>query len=985
MKATPHLRTSRKLTLAGSIALLVTFPVTFIRAGQIWDGGGAPDNNWNTLANWDSNTLPTSPGTLTFGGTGVTANNNLAATFTMTGLTFSAGAGAFTLTGNQVITSGTGAPHTNNSAVEQTINLPLSLTNSFTVGGGASMTYGGAITATGGRSLTNNLTAGTASYKGPLTITSASAASWTVSGASGANTVISGVISNGGAGAIEVITTGGNTTHTLTLTGANTFTGGLNAGVGRVKLDFSAAGAPTSDIVNSGLASGGSGLTGGGGTLELIGANAANNSQRFNTLTLTANRASAIRLTQNGAADLDLTFSGSTIRNVGTSLDFTLPSAGTVTFTSTNTSGANNVLSSSGGTAYGTVDGATWATNTAGVIAALGEGAYQADFTAATGDTTVTAATPTMSATTVNSLRFAEAGRTLTLAPNTVNVVTSGGILVTSAATGSEIAAGGVNSDLRPGGGKELVIINNADLTIGARLIDNAGSSVTIAGSPTSTTTLNGANTYANGTAVTGGTLILGNKDAAGAGTISLTGSSSTSGFTVGLQAGTALTGANAIPNAISVVANAIIGGSNALQLGGAVTLASSRTLTFNNTGGTTLSGNLNIGTGFTLTVNGSQAATFNGTTTANTGALTYSGTGSLTLATANSYTGATAVSSGTLTIAAANATSGVTVFNSGKLNINHVNALGTAALNYGSSTAFLATGSIDNTSGAPIVLANGLNITAAAAILTFDGTNDLTFQGAVATPGANRTIVANGSATLKIEGNIGASGFSTLNLQGNGSGWLSGVLSAATSSNRGIVKSGTGTWLLSGNNTFTGQTFVDGGTLLVSGSISGSNSTVSNAGSTLGGTGTVRNVTVNAGAVIQGGDGVNASGALTSGNDISINDGGLIKLTLGTGGTHASLARTGGTWRFDLDQVFQFNPGAEAGPYDNIITGLSGSEIGLATINTWTALNYAGSTFTFDGTNVDLVLVPEPGTAMSLLGGLGMLAGLQRFRRRRA
>jgi hypothetical protein len=106
--------------------------------------------------------------------------------------------------------------------------------------------------------------------------------------------------------------------------------------------------------------------------------------------------------------------------------------------------------------------------------------------------------------------------------------------------------------------------------------------------------------------------------------------------------------------------------------------------------------------------------------------------------------------------------------------------------------------------------------------------------------------------------------------------------------------------------------------------------------------------------------------------------------LTLGAALAHSSLSRTGGTWAFDSDQAFVFNSGAPQGTYDNIITGLTGSEAGLLTIAIWT-LNpeYAGSTFSYDGTGgVDLTLVPEPGSALMLMGGLATLLG---FRRRRA
>src|SRR5438094_2007180 len=70
-------------------------------ANFTWNGGGG-DDNWTTGANWGG-TAPAVDGTaaLFFGGTNrLTPNNDQPASTTYTGLTFNAGAGAFTLGGN---------------------------------------------------------------------------------------------------------------------------------------------------------------------------------------------------------------------------------------------------------------------------------------------------------------------------------------------------------------------------------------------------------------------------------------------------------------------------------------------------------------------------------------------------------------------------------------------------------------------------------------------------------------------------------------------------------------------------------------------------------------------------------------------------------------------------------------------------------------------------------------------------------------------
>ena len=84
------------------------------------------------------------------GSAGPILNNNLAALFAVNGLTFNAGASAFTFNGNALTLNGI---VTNNSTSLQTINLPLVVaaprTFTTTTGGG-NLTLGGVISGTGG-------------------------------------------------------------------------------------------------------------------------------------------------------------------------------------------------------------------------------------------------------------------------------------------------------------------------------------------------------------------------------------------------------------------------------------------------------------------------------------------------------------------------------------------------------------------------------------------------------------------------------------------------------------------------------------------------------------------------------------------------------------------------------------------------------------------------------------------------------------------
>lgn len=126
------------LILNAASALLIT---SFASGGNTWDGEGA-DGNWSNSLNWDSDTPPNYASLLTFAGsTGLTSVNDTATA--IAGISFSSGAGAFTINGNSV---NLGGNITNNSTSLQTVNLPLVLTanrNIATTSG--SVTLGGPI------------------------------------------------------------------------------------------------------------------------------------------------------------------------------------------------------------------------------------------------------------------------------------------------------------------------------------------------------------------------------------------------------------------------------------------------------------------------------------------------------------------------------------------------------------------------------------------------------------------------------------------------------------------------------------------------------------------------------------------------------------------------------------------------------------------------------------------------------------------------
>lgn len=97
-----------------------------------------------------------------------------------------------------------------------------------------------------------------------------------------------------------------------------------------------------------------------------------------------------------------------------------------------------------------------------------------------------------------------------------------------------------------------------------------------------------------------------------------------------------------------------------------------------------------------------------------------------------------------------------------------------------------------------------------------------------------------------------------------------------------GLIKLGAGTLTLSGTNTFTGNTVVSNGTLLITGNNGLSPISVSS-GATLGGAGSVAgHVTINNGGILAPGTGA-GPGTLAINNNLALNSNSILKFELGT------------------------------------------------------------------------------------------------------
>ena len=161
--------------------------ITVTQGGQvIWSGGSATDSFWTSPANWGGTTVVANNSMDFAGGSRLIDTNNFTAGTQFNGITFDAGASAFTLNGNTVNLGGNIA---NNSANTQTISLPLVLTGNRTITAATgNISIGGSIGETGGShaivvagpgivtfSGVNSYSGGTTVSSGTLIVTSAGA------------------------------------------------------------------------------------------------------------------------------------------------------------------------------------------------------------------------------------------------------------------------------------------------------------------------------------------------------------------------------------------------------------------------------------------------------------------------------------------------------------------------------------------------------------------------------------------------------------------------------------------------------------------------------------------------------------------------------------------------------------------------------------------------------------------------------------------
>jgi fibronectin-binding autotransporter adhesin len=245
-------------TVAGILSAAVGLSPKKARAGNIWDGGSALNGNWSTVQNWDADTLPDFLMPITFAGTTNLLTNNDLNALAVSGITFGAGAGAFTLRGNAITLNGS---IVNNALASQTINLAMTIDFAQTINvAGSSLTIGpggtssGVISGFGGLDKTGAGTlvlTGANTYSGPTSIGITAAGGTLTVGVggtlgngtsplsigSGTNTGTLDVGANGATVGTLTVASNTATANTITIGSGQTFTvsgdvliGGINGG-----------------------------------------------------------------------------------------------------------------------------------------------------------------------------------------------------------------------------------------------------------------------------------------------------------------------------------------------------------------------------------------------------------------------------------------------------------------------------------------------------------------------------------------------------------------------------------------------------------------------------------------------------------------------------------------------------------------------------------------------------------------------------------
>ena len=338
----------------------------------------------------------------------------------------------------------------------------------------------------------------------------AAAGTGTMEVAPGKTVIYNGVMADNGSGTGGLTKTGNGV---LRLGGQNTYTGPTAISAGTLQLNFNAATAPASNII-----AGTSALSMGGGTLLVSGKDGQASTQTFAGLSLTAG-ASTIQVVQGTGVGSSATLNlGSTYaRTAGTSVNFILPTTGSITLAASNLNGAGLLAGAVvNGSSFATINGSNE------IVAASLTYLNKNDLTTWVANDNISNTADYFNSLTanldINALRFNFNGAAdADLGAGRILGVISG-IEVTGSVGGFTSAI--ANGTVRGSVGGELTILQNntlGDLVISSVVANNTTATAFVKWG-LGRVTLSGANSYTGATYVNMGTLRTGNATALGTG-----------------------------------------------------------------------------------------------------------------------------------------------------------------------------------------------------------------------------------------------------------------------------------------------------------------------------------------------------------------------------------------------------------------------------------------------------------------------------------
>jgi autotransporter-associated beta strand protein len=417
--------------------------------------------------------------------------------------------------------------------------------------------------------------------------------------------------------------------------------------------------------------------------------------------------------------------------------------------------------------------------------------------------------------------------------------------------------------------GNPVISLDNGTLTLGGIFVNTTGRTFSKRGAGTLALTGAAGSTFQGGFILQGGKVVIGHKNALGSGPFKPSvGSGSPAAY---IEASTSLVGANAITNSVFWGGSNIVNGAYDITFSGPLTgpgsggglilnhFGSGRRLLFSGNVALNYIGNISVSQ--TITVGGFGETEFSGNlsngSSVRKGNLKVDNTGAgvTILSGDNSYTGTTTVAGGVLLLKSVNAIPGgigteggvsQIILNGGVLGLGYgdfsrtcLNVSPTASHLYLQGSGGFAAYGADRT----------VNLGGVAATVTWGG-NDFVPAGRTLILGAAS---ADKTVTLANAINLSTSGTPTdRTIQvDNGSAEvdanLAGAIGHSGSGAHGIIKTGAGTLLLSGPNSYKGATAVMAGELRVGGS-SGPGTVTVYDGASVSGTGQVANLTLQSG-----------------------------------------------------------------------------------------------------------------------------------------